>query len=204
MNSGWSIKKLHRLIVMSAAYRQSSIDRPDARRVDPENALLWRMNRRRLDFEAMRDSLLAVSGQLDRTIGGPSVKDLFGSTKRRTMYGFIDRLEVPGLYRAFDFPSPDASSPQRDTTTIPQQALFWMNNPFVIACARQLVQLPEVAAEKDCSRRVERLYRRLYGRAPMAEELNLAHEFTGGGIETNSWVRYAQGLLMANDFVFVD
>src|SRR5262249_32316496 len=79
-----------------------------------------------------------------------------------------------------DFPSPDASSPQRDTTTIPQQALFLMNNPFVIECARHLVQLPEVAAEKDCARRVERLYRRLYGRAPTAEEMSLARAFTGG------------------------
>jgi hypothetical protein len=120
------------------------------------------------------------------------------------VYGFIDRLEVPGLYRAFDFPSPDASSPQRDTTTIPPQALFLMNHPFVIACARQLVQSPEIAVEKDCGRRVERLYRRLYGREPTAEEMSLAREFTGGGAETNPWVRYAQGLLMANDFVFVD
>lgn len=98
---------------------------------------------------------------LSRAVGGPPVKDIFGSAKRRTVYGFIDRLEVPGLYRAFDFPSPDASSPQRDTTTIPQQALFLMNHPFVIACARQLAHLPEIAADNDCGRRVERLYRRL-------------------------------------------
>jgi hypothetical protein len=203
MDNGWSIKKLHRLIVLSAAYQQASADRPEARRVDPENALLWRMNRRRLDFEATRDALLAVSGRLDATPGGPPVRDILGGARRRTVYGFIDRLQVLGLYRVFDFPSPDASSPQRETTTIPQQALFLMNNPFVIECARQLVQLPEVAAEKDCARRVEHLYRRLYGRAATAEEVSLARAFTGG-MEVDRWVRYAQGLLMANEFAFVD
>jgi hypothetical protein len=204
MADGWSIKKLHRLILLSAAYQQGSDDRPDGRREDPDNTLLWRMNRRRLDFEATRDALLAVSGRLDRTAGGPPVRDILAGTGRRTVYGFLDRLQVPGLFRSFDFPSPDASSPQRDTTTIPQQALFLMNNPFVIDCARRLAQSPEVAAEKDCARRVEYLYRRLYGRRPTADELQLAREFTGGSMEPARWVRYAQGLLMANEFVFLD
>ena len=203
MQNGWSIKQLHRLIVLSAAYQQKSDDRPDCRRVDPENSLLWKMNRQRLDFEATRDALLAVSGRLDRKPGGPPDKDILGAGRRRTVYGFLDRLQVPGLYRSFDFPSPDASSPQRDTTTIPQQALFLMNNPFVIACAQHLLQLPEIAGEKDAARRVERLYRRLYGRGPTAEEISLAREFTGG-MEPSRWVRYAQGLLMANEFVFLD
>ncbi|HEY7308503.1 MAG TPA: PSD1 and planctomycete cytochrome C domain-containing protein [Gemmataceae bacterium] len=203
MDNGWSIKKLHRLIVLSAAYQQASADRPDGRRVDPENALVWKMNRRRLDFEATRDALLAVSGRLDHKSGGPPVKDIWSASGRRTVYGFIDRLQVPGLFRSFDFPSPDASSPRRDTTTIPQQALFLMNNPFVIDCARKLVQLPEIAAEKDCSRRVEYLYRRLYGRAPTTQEINLAREFTGG-MESTRWIRYAQGLLMSNEFTFLD
>jgi hypothetical protein len=205
MENGWSIKKLNRLILLSAAYQQRSDDRADCRRVDPENALLWRENRRRLDFEALRDSFLTVSGRLDRTQGGPPVKDILSASGRqRTVYGFVDRLHVPGLLRTFDFPSPDASSPQRDTTTIPQQALFLMNNPFVIECARQLVQRPEIAAEKDCGRRVECLYRRLYGRGPTTEEVNLAREFTGGGMEMGRWTRYAQGLLMANEFAFLD
>jgi hypothetical protein len=203
MNEGWSIKKLHRRIVLSATYQQQSDDRPDGRRLAPENTLLWKMNRRRLDFEATRDALLAVSGRLDRTHGGSPVKDILGKSGRRTVYGFLDRLYVPGLHRTFDFPSPDASSPQRDTTTIPQQALFLMNNPFVIECARHLVQSPEIAREKDCARRVQLLYRRLYGRMPTAEEVSLAREFTGG-METIRWVRYAQGLLMANEFVFLD
>jgi hypothetical protein len=204
MDDGWSIKKLHRLILLSAVYQQKSDDRIDCRRLDPENVLLWKMNRRRLDLEAMRDALLVVSGRLDRARGGPPVKDIQGPSGRRTVYGFLDRLHVPGLFRTFDFPSPDASSPQRDTTTIPQQALFLMNNPFVFDSARELVQLPEVAAETDCARRVDRLYRRLFGRGATADEVSLAREFTGGSMETLRWVRYAQGLLMTNEFAFVD
>jgi hypothetical protein len=205
VRDGWSIKKLHRRIVLSSAYQQRSDDRPESRRLDPENTLLWKMNRRRLDFEAMRDALLAVSDRLDRTSGGPPVKDILSaSARRRTLYGFLDRLHVPGLLRSFDFPSPDASNPQRDNTTIPQQALFFMNNPFAIECARHLVQLPEIAAEKDCARRVDRLYRRLFGRGATAEEMILAREFTGGGMDAGRWMRYAQGLMMTNEFVFLD
>src|SRR5262249_57722730 len=110
---------------LSAVYQQRSDDRPDCRGVDPENALLWKMNRRRLDFEATRDALLAVSGRLSAIVGGPSVKDAFApADTRRTLYAYLDRLNVPGLYRTFDFPSPDATSPQRDATTVPQPPLF--------------------------------------------------------------------------------
>jgi hypothetical protein len=206
MDGGWSVKKLHRLILLSAAYRQRSDDRPEGRRLDPENALLWKMNRQRLDFEATRDALLAVSGALDGTVGGPPVKNITDpSARRRTVYGFLDRLNVPGLYRTFDFPSPDATSPQRAATTVPQQALFLMNNPFVLECARRLVRRPEVAAEPDVARRVERLNRLAYGRAPTAEETALALDFVGPAPGTPvAWERYAQALLLANEFVFVD
>ncbi len=113
MEHGWSIKWLHRQIVLSAAYAQMSHDRPECLRVDPENRWLWRMNRRRLDFETTRDALLAVSGRLDPALGGPPVKDIASTTAvRRTVYGRIDRLNLPGLYRTFDFPNPDSTSPQ--------------------------------------------------------------------------------------------
>jgi hypothetical protein len=206
VNGGWSVKNLHRLILLSAAYRQASADRPEGRRADPENVLVWRMNRQRLDFEATRDALLAVSGALDGTVGGPPVKNITDpSARRRTVYGFLDRLNVPGLYRTFDFPSPDATSPQRAATTVPQQALFLMNSPFVLECARKLVRRPEVAAEPDVGRRVERLYGLAYGRAPSAEEAALARHFVGAAPGTPvAWERYAQALLLANEFVFVD
>src|SRR5262249_40729722 len=102
MNSGWSIKQLHRLIMLSAVYQQASDDRPECARVDAENQWLWRMNRQRLDFEATRDALLAVSGRLNRTVGGPSIRDIFGPTgTRRTLYAYVDRQYTPGLFRAF-------------------------------------------------------------------------------------------------------
>ncbi len=203
---GWSIKKLHRRILLSAAYRQQSADRPEGRRLDPENTLLWRMNRRRLDFEATRDALLAAAGRLDPAVGGPSVRNgLAPGATRRTLYGFLDRLNVPELLRTFDFPSPDATSPQRDTTTVAPQALFLMNNPFVIDCARRLLGRPEIAGEKDPGRRVARLYRLLYGREPAPKEAALAREFLSDPRgQAGVWERYAQALLLANEFVFVD
>ena len=204
MDGGWSGKKLHRLILLSAVYRQRSDDRPECRRIDPENTLLWKANRRRLDFEATRDALLAAAGSLDRRLGGPPVQGITNpGVTRRTVYGFIDRLNLPGLYRSFDFPSPDATSPERATTTVPQQALFLMNNPFVLDCARKLMQRPGVAGEMDAGKRVERLYRILYGRPPTAEERALAREYLGDG-PAAAWERLAQALLLANEFVFVD
>jgi hypothetical protein len=201
VENGWSLKKLHRHIMLSSAYRQSSVDRADGRRLDPENTLLWRMNRRRLDFEATRDALLAAAGILDRTLGGPAIKDILGSN-RRTLYGYVDRLSVPGLYRTFDFPSPDATSPKRETTTVAPQALFLMNHPSVARAAGKLVERADVAQEKELARKVDRLYRILYGRAPSERELTLAVEYlsASGG----AWQRYAHGLLMSNEFVFVD
>jgi hypothetical protein len=205
MDEGWSIKKLHRRILHSAVYQQRSDDRPDCRRVDPENSLLWRMNRRRLDFEALRDSLLAVAGTSDPSIGGPSFKELLArSARRRTLYAYLDRLNVPGLYRTFDFPSPDASSPQRDATMVPQQALFLMNHPFVIDCAKRTLQRSEIAAEPDVPGRVQRLYPLLYGRAPTPDEVALAQEFLREPQSEQAWTEYVQGLLLANEFVFID
>jgi hypothetical protein len=206
MDNGWSLKKLHRLLVLSAAYQQSSDDRPDARRIDPENRLLWRANRRRLDFESTRDALLAVSGRLDRTVGGPSVKNILnpGST-RRTLYGFVDRLSVPGLYRTFDYPSPDTSSPQRDSTTVAPQALFFLNHPFVLDCARSVLRRPEVSGAKEDPARVERLYQCVFGRVPEAEELRRGLDFLAGEKGTPAaWERYTQALLLTNEFVFLD
>ena len=205
MDSGWSIKKLHRRILLSATYRQQSLDRPECRRVDPENALLWRANRRRLDFEALRDALLAVSGRLDRTVGGPSTKDLLSAAaNRRTLYGHLDRLNVPGLWRTFDFPSPDATSAGRVETTVPQQALFLMNNPFALDCARRLAQRSDVAGVEERRGRVDRLYRLLFGRVSTAAERTLAREYLGQGGDATAWERYAQALLLTNEFLFVD
>jgi hypothetical protein len=201
--SGWWVKHMHRLILRSAVFQQSATG--DSRAADPDNRLLSRMNRRRLAFETTRDALLTVSGRLDRTVGGPSLRDLLGpKANRRTMYAHLDRLNVPGLYRTFDYPSPDATSSQRDVTTVAPQALFLMNNPFVLDCAKQLLQRKEIAGEGDLAKRVERIYRHLYGRSPTTTELSLAREFLRSPDTSATWERYVQALLIANEFVFVD
>jgi hypothetical protein len=178
MDNGWSIKKLHKLIMLSATYQQSSEADPSVERLDPDNTLLTHMNRQRLDWEATRDSLLFVTGKLDTTMGGRAV-DITAEpfTNRRTVYGFIDRQNLPGVFRSFDFASPDTTSPQRFTTTVPQQALFLMNSPFAVEQAEHLVQRPEVADEQDTSKRVRELYQLAYQRDPSPEEISLGVQF---------------------------
>src|SRR5205823_1215574 len=175
----WSLKKLHKRIMLSAAYQQSSIDNnPDARAKDPENRLLWRANPRRLRFESMRDSLLVASKQIDLTVGGKSVDILAEPfSPRRSVYAFIDRQNLPGMFRTFDFASPDQTSAQRFATSVPQQALFMMNSPFAIEQARKLAARPELEAEKDPAKRVEQLYRVTLGRRPTTEEAALGVKF---------------------------
>jgi hypothetical protein len=163
----WSTKKLHRRILLSGAYRQSSDDNPAARAIDAENRLLWRANRRRLDWESMRDSFLAVSGNLDPVIGGRAVPF---AAPRRTIYGYVDRLNIPGMLRAFDFASVDAHSPQRYQTTVPQQALFLMNSPFMVEQARGLANR---AGSAEGPERVRALYRFVFGREPSGDEIML-------------------------------
>jgi hypothetical protein len=178
IKEGWSLKKLHRLILASSTYQQSSEHRTDAALIDPANRLLWKMNRRRLDFESMRDTLLAVSGQLDPTIGGRAVEITADpSPPRRTIYGFVERQNLPGLFRTFDFASPDATSPQRFATTVPQQALFLMNSPFIIQQARNLAARPDVRNLSASDERIEKLFQVVYQRGPEVDELELARRF---------------------------
>jgi len=189
MASGWSIKTLHRRIMLSNTYQQRSDPRPSALERDPDNRLLWRFNRQRLDFEAMRDSVLAVAGALGPTFGGPPtpITEPAFST-RRTLYGFIDRQNLDGDYRTFDFAAPDATSPRRFVTTVPQQALFLMNSPFLHDQARRLARaIPHesrdashataTTPEGDPAEGVRVLYRRVLGRPPEPAELALAIEF---------------------------
>jgi len=178
MDEGWSVKNLHRTIVRSAAYRQASLDRPDAAAADPENRLLWKQNRRRLDFESMRDSLLAMAGTLDLAQGGPAL-DLFSSPfpPRRTLYGLVERQNLPSVFRSFDFATPDAHAPQRYETVVPQQALFLMNSPFAIEQARAFAARPELTASSDPDARADAMLRLTFQRDPSPEEKNLVREF---------------------------
>ena len=179
MNSGWSMKKLHRSIVLSATYQQSSADNTEARKLDPENQFLWRMNRRRLEFEALRDSMLAAAGRLDLRVGGvPFLLTSEPSVPRRTVYGFIERGRIPGMLSYFDFPAPDQHAPMRLTTTVPQQALFLLNSQFV---AEQSTELMKRAAGRDANEQVTNLYRLVLARAPNAEEMAAGLQFVTGG-----------------------
>ena len=206
MERGWSLKQLHREIVLSAVYQQASDVRAECQKSDPNNVYLWKMNRRRLDFEATRDALLSVAGRLENRLGGPPVKNFNEPTaSRRTIYSFIDRLNLPGLFRTFDFPNPDATSPGRNETTIPQQSLFFLNNPLVLSSAEHLLARGEIAGELDPSKKIGRLFQLLYGREPAAEELDWARQFLSeAASRPELWKQFAHGLLSANEFVFVD
>lgn len=239
IQQGWSMKALHREMLLSATYRQSSDPEAAglahkalarARTVDPLNTLFWRMNRQRTDFESMRDGLLAVAGSLDPKVGGlaVSIYDTEKPALRRTLYGYIDRQNLPGILRSFDFASPDTSSAGRFQTSVPQQALFWLNSSLVAEQARAILERPDVKSlEGDA--RVKRLYALAYQRAPSRRELAAAREFLrprpvvgkteAVAAETkpgekkasqeppkplNQWEQYAQVLLAANEFAFFD
>jgi mono/diheme cytochrome c family protein len=179
MDSGWSIKKLHRLIVTSATYCQSSDVSPTKYNADPDNRDWGRMNRRRLDLEQIRDSLMMAAGRLDLSqLGGKSV-DLWSEpfTPRRAVYGFVERQNLPGIFRTFDFASPDSTSARRFQTTVPQQALFFMNSPFAIEEAIALASRKEVAGATSDGQRVRRLYQILFDRLPNPEEQQVGLDY---------------------------
>ena len=173
MDNQWSLKSLIQQIVSSETWQQSTDRRLDAEAVDPENRLFARMNRTRLDFEAQRDAVLSVSNQLDQTIGGTSVditKEI--RTGRRTIYARIDRQNFPGLFRAFDVASPDAHAAKRFQTTVPQQALFEFNSPFIMDHAVEIAKASESENNPDdTTARIQRLFQTVLRRASTSDEL---------------------------------
>jgi len=178
MEDGWSLKKMHRLIMLSSVYQQSSASNPRYAEFDPNNRLLWRANIRRLEFEALRDSLLAIGGDLDLSMFGRPVDiDKEPFVTRRTIYGRVDRSDVADVLINFDFANPDLPTGRRHETTVPQQALFLMNSPLVVEQAKRLVAL---AAFRDCAddrSRIDFLYQRIYQRPPRPDEIRLGIEF---------------------------
>jgi hypothetical protein len=178
MEEGWSLKKLHRLIMLSSVYQQSCENDLKYAERDPQNRLLWRANIRRLEFEAVRDSMLALGGQLDLTMGGRPV-DLGQPpfSLRRTLYGSIDRRNLPEIYNQFDFANPDLCTGRRYETSVPQQALFMMNSPLVAELARRLVDHDEFQLLTESRDRVCWLYTRIYQRQPTAVEIKVGLKF---------------------------
>ncbi len=194
IENGWSMKWLHRTILSSAAYQRSSVVPADclAVEVDVDNKLLWRQNRRRLDFEATRDTMLAVSGELDRALDGPSVK--LSSTPypvRRSVYAYIDRVDIDPMLKVFDFASPLASASHRAETTIPQHSLFVMNHPFVIERAKVIADKvrPAQADKELVNRGINSIFRRMLGRMPKPEERQAAMAFITTPVSTEGLKR---------------
>ncbi|MBI3424135.1 MAG: PSD1 domain-containing protein [Acidobacteria bacterium] len=194
--NGWSLKWLHREIMLSATYRQASKPRTDAVAIDEENKWLWRMNTRRLDAEALRDSLLQAAGSLNLEMYGPSQNlDNLDNT-RRTVYGRINRGGTSDILRLYDFPNPFQHSPTRGLTITPLQELFVLNSPFIKQLSNALAKTVE--ADADTATRVRSLYRKILLRDPNAAETKVALSYLNGAtIE-----QFAQVLLATNEDVF--
>ena len=203
MENGWSLKALHRYLMTSAAWRQSSAPQAAVSEKDPGNRLLWRMSPRRIDFEAMRDGLLRVAGRLEVRPGGRGMA-LTDDNTRRALYGLTDRFRIPALLRNFDVANPDTSIARRAETTHPLQALFFLNSPFVLAQAEALNRQPEIAEAAGITARVKLLHRRVLWREPAADELALAEGFLGAAPDTGRWVRFTQVLLLSNEFSYCE
>ena len=178
MTNGWDMKKIHRLIMLSSVYQESSASNPRYAQTDPGNRFLWRANIRRLEYEPLRDSLLAIGGSLDNSVyGRPVNMRLHPDATRRTIYGLVDRANIPDTLINFDFATPDMVTGIRHQTTVPQQALYLMNSPIIIELARRLVAMPSFAATLDDADRLKFLYERIYQRPPSSEEAALGLEF---------------------------
>jgi len=212
-DDGWSLKALHRRIMLSDAYRTAAVESAVARQSDPDDELLWRMPRRRLDMESMRDAMLAVSGELDPTPGGPPV-DLAATpiVPRRTVYGFVNRDILSPLSGTFDGANPAACTARRPDTTIPQQALFALNSDFIQDRAVAFAAAGLQAAPDDEAGRVSWMVRRAFSRSPSEAETAAAIDFVhtqAASLESGlaadvPWQRLAHVLLAANEFHFVD
>jgi hypothetical protein len=213
VESGWSVKAMHRLILLSAAYQQSSRPSPELLRADPDNRLFGRMNRRRLDAEALHDGLLALCRQLDRRHGGPPVPRGPEATCRM-IYLRSTRADRSGFGALFDVADPSIHVENRTASTVAPQALYLMNSSLVLDGVRRLVARPEVAIGKP-SERVQALYRLIFGRKATAAEIALGcravealaagpAEGPGGAAPLGPWEAYAQALLMSNEFLFLD
>ncbi|MFK7736435.1 MAG: PSD1 and planctomycete cytochrome C domain-containing protein [Pirellulaceae bacterium] len=168
----WSLKSLIRRIVLSNVYAQSSQSSETAAAIDPTNTLHWRHNRRRLDFESLRDTLLTRTGNLDTSFLGPSVPiERASSSTRRTVYAYIDRQNLPSIFRTFDFASPDSHNPKRAETSVPQQGLFMLNSDFIAEQTRLLAERAEEKAnEAGTKEAVQQLFQQILAREPNANE----------------------------------
>lgn len=201
---GWSLKRLHAEILLTQTYAQASLENPDHRERDPDNRWLWRMPRRHLSMEAMRDAMLSVSGELDVNHRGGRPFEFLSQpiVPRRSVYGFVNRDIINTFASTFDGANPTSCTAKRPETTVPQQTLFALNSSFIqdraLAFARRAAELPSAEA------RVKWLYRTAYSREPDADEIETAVGYLGEGDPEGSLRQLAQVILASNEFVFVD
>ena len=207
IESCWSLKWLHREIVLSATWRQASRSPTDFHDRDPDNRLLWRMNRRRLEAEAWRDAVLSASTELDTTMFGPSVSLDEAKYRRRTVYGIVSRQKPADLFRLFDFPDAKRHTENRLPTTTPLQHLYLLNSPFLQQQAEETVRavLDETPAGPEEIAR--NLFRRILLRDPTTDELNEAIglvRIESGEVPRESWSFLAHSLFATNEFLYFE
>ena len=234
MENGWTAKRLHKMILMSTVYRQSSEQaNPTARAADPENKLLWRMNLLRLEAEALRDSILSASGSLDLTIGGPPVllqmrsdgletvspKETAANQNRRSVYLLARRTYPLTMLGLFDFPVIDANCTRRVPSSTPLQALTLMNDEFVVQSAEQMAQRAIKSAGDGAAdaKKIEALYSIALLRMPTEAEIRISEEHlkkqqelfaqanvTPGEADRRAFDTLSQALLSSNEFLYID
>ena len=174
VRNGMSVKKLHRAIMLSSVYQLGTENDAASFAKDSGNRLYWRMDRKRMDAEQLRDSVLLAAGNLDPSLGGPST-DLTPAFTRRTVYGKVSRYKLDEYLQLFDFPAPNISAEKRFTTTVPLQRLFLMNSDFIQVESEELAK--RVAPEPDNRARIRKAYLLAYGRDPSEEEIKLGLEY---------------------------
>ncbi|HEY2911084.1 MAG TPA: DUF1553 domain-containing protein, partial [Gemmataceae bacterium] len=216
----WSIKQMQRLIVTSAAYKQSSRATPEiaakALTADPQNKLMYRQNVRRLEAEAIRDAMLLVSGRLDRAMEGPGILPYLTEHQvgrgrpasgpldgngRRSLYLQVRRNFLNPMFVAFDYPTPFTTIGRRTVSNVPAQALAMLNNPFVLQQAEQWAK-PVIASLGSTEVRIRGMYEAAFGLAPDSDELAAATAFLKEN--PNAWADLAHVLFNAKEFIFVE
>ncbi len=203
MEDGWSVKRLHRRLLLSSAYAMSSVASARALAADADNRLLSRFNRRRMDVEALRDSMLFTAGNLQLDKGGPAVawdKEF----RRRTLYGEVSRFRTERLLTLFDFPDPSIHAEKRVATNTSVQRLFFLNSGFIEKQAAGLAARLREAAPEDAEAQVRACYMLLFGRAAEPREIASAMRFLGAAPTAEALTGYAQVLLSSSEFSFVD
>lgn len=214
---GWSLKQLHLQIMLSEAYHQGAIENEQSRQVDPENQLLWRMPRRRLDFEAMRDSMLAACDELNTTMGGrPIDLNVSPAIPRRSVYGFVNRDVIANLMSTFDTANPNACTAKRPETAVPQQTLFALNSDFIQDRASRLAAITKQANYPSDDERIVAMVRKTLGRSPTESEVAQARKFLTDALASmkpkdnaapdaeRAWALLAHALMASNEFMFLD